>query len=275
MEKTKLMYLLGLVVVLFIASCTQKAEINSFEDCVAAGNPVMESYPRQCSADGKTFTEVVDGPIPVEPDGGIGDTPGEEPEEEYVPPEPKEFVTCTEEQKQNEICTMEYMPVCGFVDNGVRCITEPCQSTNAVTYGNKCGACAAKAYGYYEGACEELEFVVCNGEEAKTGFSPEEYAKNYGGICVDVCPGNYDPYMTQIGVTLCIEHYGTDEIKKWETCTKSTESCNCVKAYETTDDKEVENPDYRCVPERYASRLLFRGGQDRLDENGEQSVMIA
>lgn len=31
--------------------------INSFEDCVAAGNPVMESYPEQCSANGKSFTK--------------------------------------------------------------------------------------------------------------------------------------------------------------------------------------------------------------------------
>lgn len=29
--------------------------INSFEDCVAAGNPVMESYPEQCSVNGKTY----------------------------------------------------------------------------------------------------------------------------------------------------------------------------------------------------------------------------
>jgi glucose/arabinose dehydrogenase len=34
--------------------------INSFEDCVAAGNPVMESYPRQCrTEDGKHFVEEI------------------------------------------------------------------------------------------------------------------------------------------------------------------------------------------------------------------------
>ena len=49
--------------------------ITNFEECAAAGNAVMESYPRQCRANGQTYTEVVDGPIPVEPDGGIGDTP--------------------------------------------------------------------------------------------------------------------------------------------------------------------------------------------------------
>ena len=31
-------------------------EITSFAECVAAGNPVMESYPEQCAANGKTFT---------------------------------------------------------------------------------------------------------------------------------------------------------------------------------------------------------------------------
>ena len=34
--------------------------IDSFEDCVAAGNPVMESYPRQCrTSDGKHFVEEI------------------------------------------------------------------------------------------------------------------------------------------------------------------------------------------------------------------------
>lgn len=34
--------------------------INSFEDCIAAGNPIMESYPRQCSTqEGKHFVEEI------------------------------------------------------------------------------------------------------------------------------------------------------------------------------------------------------------------------
>lgn len=37
--------------------CEGIFEINSFEDCVKAGYPVMESYPRQCRANDKTFTE--------------------------------------------------------------------------------------------------------------------------------------------------------------------------------------------------------------------------
>lgn len=40
--------------------------INSFEECAAAGNPIMESYPRQCRAGGRTFVEEI--PEPEEED---------------------------------------------------------------------------------------------------------------------------------------------------------------------------------------------------------------
>jgi eight-cysteine-cluster-containing protein len=43
--------------------------ITNFEECAQAGNPVMESYPRQCrSVDGRLFVEEV--PPPALPDGG-------------------------------------------------------------------------------------------------------------------------------------------------------------------------------------------------------------
>lgn len=32
-------------------------QANNFEECVALGNPVMESYPRKCRSGSKTFTE--------------------------------------------------------------------------------------------------------------------------------------------------------------------------------------------------------------------------
>lgn len=38
-------------------------DIINFEQCAAAGNPVMESYPRQCRADGQLFVEDIDEPI--------------------------------------------------------------------------------------------------------------------------------------------------------------------------------------------------------------------
>jgi eight-cysteine-cluster-containing protein len=49
-------------------SLPQKLDITSFEECVAAGNPVMESYPRQCRAeDGQLFVENLEDPIGVLP----------------------------------------------------------------------------------------------------------------------------------------------------------------------------------------------------------------
>jgi uncharacterized protein YceK len=49
-------------VTLIISGCAsvKLPQITNFEECVAAGNPVMESYPRQCRADGQTFVEEVE-----------------------------------------------------------------------------------------------------------------------------------------------------------------------------------------------------------------------
>ncbi len=41
----------------------KSGEVDSFEDCVAAGNPVMESYPRQCRHKGEHFVEVIGEPV--------------------------------------------------------------------------------------------------------------------------------------------------------------------------------------------------------------------
>lgn len=39
----------------------QNLQINSFEQCIAAGNPAMESHPRQCrTVDGNHFVEQID-----------------------------------------------------------------------------------------------------------------------------------------------------------------------------------------------------------------------
>ena len=52
------------------------------------------------------------------------------------------YHVCTEEEKAAEICTMEYVPVCGFMTDG-----------SSETYGNKCGACAAGADYWELGEC--------------------------------------------------------------------------------------------------------------------------
>jgi len=54
---------LGLLVVFFIITNKEKLvpeEVTSFEECVSAGYPAMESYPRQCRApNGELFVESI------------------------------------------------------------------------------------------------------------------------------------------------------------------------------------------------------------------------
>jgi len=45
--------------ILFIMACKPQ-EITNFDQCVKAGNPVMESYPEQCKANGKTFVNEIE-----------------------------------------------------------------------------------------------------------------------------------------------------------------------------------------------------------------------
>jgi hypothetical protein len=51
--------------------------------------------------------------------------------------------TCTEEEKQAEICTMEYLPVCGYKIDG-----------SSKTYGNGCQACSDGVEYWEFGECE-------------------------------------------------------------------------------------------------------------------------
>ena len=48
-------------ITIFESLQNQNSQINSFEQCITAGNPAMESYPRQCkTVDGKHFVEQID-----------------------------------------------------------------------------------------------------------------------------------------------------------------------------------------------------------------------
>ena len=54
-----------------------------------------------------------------------------------------------------QICTMDYTPVCATRDNGVRCVTSPCESTETASYSNGCSACSdPSVYSYQMDACQ-------------------------------------------------------------------------------------------------------------------------
>jgi len=58
----------AVLVVLFIVYLSlnniKRTSITTFEECAATGAPIMESYPRQCTINGKTFVESLDNKPP-------------------------------------------------------------------------------------------------------------------------------------------------------------------------------------------------------------------
>ena len=114
---------------LFLSGCSTGG-VTDFESCVATGNPVMESYPMQCrTKDGRTFVQEIKVPSPFE---------GEQ-------------TLCLENQRNADICTMEYGPVCGYFGQNIQCIRAPC----AREYDNSCLACSDEnVVSWSEGKCE-------------------------------------------------------------------------------------------------------------------------
>jgi hypothetical protein len=89
MTKNTLLALIGLIILLglFGYVYSQRADlpddtISNFTECVEAGNPVMESFPRQCTANGVTYTETVVTPTPDDEDEDEDETPTPEPDDE-------------------------------------------------------------------------------------------------------------------------------------------------------------------------------------------------
>ncbi|MBW2542241.1 MAG: hypothetical protein JRF15_09135 [Deltaproteobacteria bacterium] len=66
---------------------------------------------------------------------------------------PRETIECADPRP--EMCTQEYLPVCGLRDTGIRCVTTPCDSHEWKTYSNACTACSdPKVLRYRSGACD-------------------------------------------------------------------------------------------------------------------------
>jgi hypothetical protein len=244
-----------LVMALFIVACTpeeQKSTINSFEECVQAGYPVMESYPRQCNADGKTFTEkiVIDDPslepIVEECDRNQGYV--------YCPSTDKCQVIfrelCPEYEeyyREPGICTKEYMPVLGKID--LPCVNNVCDPV-IIEFSNRCEAESADAYDIIP--VNDMELIIdepTNDYDIKDKF---ELCREFGGkpleehnecegiteeectilggkynSCASACRHTPDGICTMQCVFVCElypdeeekeKHYCTEEEKEMEMC---------------------------------------------------------
>ncbi|PIY59946.1 hypothetical protein COY95_04365 [Candidatus Woesearchaeota archaeon CG_4_10_14_0_8_um_filter_47_5] len=140
-----------------LSACTAPPDqqpITSFEECATAGNPVMESYPRQCRTQtGALFVEVVNAAAPQDA-----------------------VHTCTPEESAAVACTMEYAPVCGKIVLNMG-------DTMYQTFGNGCSACSAmKVVSYTPGECP----APIGGERDEHGcLGPAGYSWNEEvGACI-------------------------------------------------------------------------------------------
>jgi hypothetical protein len=169
-----LLCIIGVLVLVSACQETQpNTQVDSFTSCVAAGNPVMESYPRKCSDGVNTYVEVL-----------------------------------FENVDDVSACTREYMPVCGLVD--VVCVQAPCNPVQ-VTFANSCEAQNANATILYEGECrdnlsreEQLEGACLsfdgrwNAAYAECEYMPAQMCEDLGGQfngCASACRHDPDAEM--------------------------------------------------------------------------------
>lgn len=174
--KSKTLILLGLMAILslFLTGCSQEVTpeqvactedakicpdgtvvVRVGPDCEFEFCPVTEvepspeplictkEYNPQCGVDGITYSNpCMAGDVEIAYAGECSE----------IIESPPEVHICTDQEKQAQVCTMEYAPVCGIYneESNIQCIKAPCGET----FGNGCQACADdRIDSYLEGEC--------------------------------------------------------------------------------------------------------------------------
>jgi len=205
MEKNILV--IAVVVILVLAVAT----------LVLMQGPAPEAGPVACPADAKICP---DGSAVgrVGPDCEFAPCPEPGPIEPPSPGKLEEHI-CTPEEKAAEICTMDYTPVCGYMEDG-----------SMATYGNACGACATEGVvKYIPGECPSADAEeTCGDMTLSTAIAIAE-----GSDCV--------ANGTLTGDYMCNDYTGT----WWLDLDIDKEGCNpaCVINVET-EEAEIN---WRCT----------------------------
>ncbi|MFH2021021.1 MAG: Kazal-type serine protease inhibitor [archaeon] len=222
--------LFPILMLLLVVSCT-KTDIKSYEDCVNAGYPVLESYPQQCKTpDGKSFTQVIDNGLE---------------------PEPNPFLDCTLEQKNAQACTYDYTPVCG--DNGI-------------TYGNACGACASKQIdSYMPGECLQ-EKVICSEEQKKATACTADYSPVCGEIVLNTGKTVYQTFGNACAACAAMKVIGyvvgeceSDNIRYIST---DEEECSRMGIWQCEDGMNIFSDETGCGCQIAANEPIIGGERD-------------
>jgi hypothetical protein len=149
-----------------------------------------------------------------------------------------------------------------------------------------CGQQDPKQFGSEYQRCENEGGIIMESWPRQCKFPDGRVVKEGVVICedgscwnVDECPEDYDEYGAQAGPA-CVKHYDKKEISAWPECRTST-ACGdltCAYASKTTEGQDIawlnDKGAWRCIPDDY-SGYLINMGMRTLDENGQESVVIA